>query len=67
MSDSRVDGVINSICKKGCRYVNTILSDEKAQQSCRELLQLNTSDQNIVIDELKSVMSVYDQTGSCGA
>ncbi len=67
MTDSRVDGVINSICNKGCRYVNAILSDEIAQQSCRELLQLNTSEQSIVIDELKSVMSIYDQTGSCGA
>ncbi len=66
MNDSRVDSVVNSICEQGCRYVSSILSDKEAQQSCRELLQLNRVDQDIVIDELKSVMSVYDQTGNCG-
>lgn len=66
MKNSQVDSVLDSICGRGCSYVNKVLNDKQVQQGCSELLQLNRSDQNAVIAELKSVMSVYDQTGSCG-
>ncbi len=65
MKNSRIDRVTHSICERGCRYVNAILHDKKAQQNCGELLKLNRDEQKTVIKELKSVMSVYDQTGSC--
>lgn len=66
MKKSRIDSVLNSICGRGCGYVNKVLNDKQVQQGCSELLELDLSDRNAVIDELKSVMSVYDQTGSCG-
>ena len=65
MKNSRIDSALDSICGRGCSYVNKVLNDKQAQQGCSELLALNQTDQNAVIAELKSVMSVYDQTGSC--
>ena len=65
MNNSQVDSALNSICGRGCRYVNKVLNDKQAQLDCNEFLKLNRSDQYAVIEELKSVMSVYGQTGSC--
>lgn len=65
MNNSRVESAINSICGRGCRYVNKVLNDKQAQLDCSELFKLSRSDQSSVIKELKSVMSVYDKTGSC--
>lgn len=67
MNNSRVDQVTHSICQRGCRYVNSILTDKKARQTCSDLLKLNGRDQQTVLRELQSVMSVYNQTGSCEA
>lgn len=66
MKNSRIDSALDSICGRGCSYVNKVLKDKQAQQGCSELIKLSRSDQNLVINELKSVMSIYDHTGSCG-
>ena len=65
MTNSQLDNVIDAICNRGCRYVNAVLNESAIQQGCEELLQLNKAEKVVVIEQLKSVMSVYDQTGSC--
>ncbi len=65
MKSSQVDSAVDVICNRGCRYVNAVINDSSAQQSCQELLSLNNTEKVVVIEELRSVMSVYDQTGSC--
>ncbi len=65
MRKTQLDHVVDSICNRGCRYVNTLLSDSEARCRCQELLNLDQDQQRKVMDELKSVMSVYQQTGSC--
>ncbi len=65
MKSSRIDRVTHLICQRGCQYVNLILNDKKAQQDCSELLNLSGNEKEVVIQELKSVMSVYDQSGNC--
>lgn len=65
MKGKRMDRVIDTICNRGCHYVNTVLTDSRTRGHCQEFLSLNSDEQVIVIDELKMVMSVYDQTGSC--
>jgi hypothetical protein len=63
--NSRVENAVESICNRGCRYVNSILSSSEIQQDCLELKALDSSEQQVVIEQLSSVMAVYDQTGSC--
>ena len=65
MPNSRVENAVESICNRGCRYVNSVLSSSEIQQDCLELKALEASEQQIVIAELSSVMAVYEQTGSC--
>lgn len=67
MNNPRVDHVVDLICKRGCRYVNQVIDEGDEACNCRELHQLKPSEQHKVIEELKVVMSVYNQTGSCEA
>lgn len=65
MAKQEVDQAVLSICNQGCQYVNAVLYDDNVRVTCCELEQLDSEDQAIVLDELRSVMSVYAQTGSC--
>ena len=65
LKNKRVSTVVEIICERGCRYVNAILQDARKRASCRPLVTLSSAEQASVIKELKSVMSVYDKTGSC--
>lgn len=65
MKDTKVHSIVDAICKRGCRYVKGILKDSENRAYCQELLALKSDEQLLVVEELKSVMSVYEQTGSC--
>lgn len=65
MVSKRVSQTVEFICQRGCRYVNAILHDSRQRASCQPLSKLDSSEQATVLSELKSVMSVYDRTGSC--
>jgi hypothetical protein len=60
-----IDQAIDSICNQGCQYVNAVLEDDAIRVDCNELARLCDEERAIVLAELKSVMSVYAQTGSC--
>jgi len=65
LKDKRVSTVVEIICERGCRYVNAILGDTQQRADCGPLLQLTSAEQASVLKELKAVMSVYENTGSC--
>ncbi len=65
VKNAQMNHAIECICHRGCRYVNSILADDDARQACKELQTLNSVQQRSVLKELKSVMSVYGETGSC--
>jgi hypothetical protein len=60
-----IDQAVDSICNQGCQYVNSVLEDYVTRVGCHELAELADDEQAIVLAELRSVMSVYAQTGSC--
>ena len=65
VGDKRLDAVVDSICGRGCKYVNMILANEAERTQCRELNDLEESHRDRVLKELAAVMSVYDQSGNC--
>jgi len=65
VENTQVYHVIDSICHRGCRYVNSIIVDSEARRRCKELQALKSIQQRGDLKELKTVMSVYDETGSC--
>ncbi len=65
MGKQEIDQAVDSICKQGCQYVKSVLEDDVIRVGCNELAHLCDEEQAVVLGELKSVMSVYAQTGSC--
>ncbi len=65
LNNKQMNRVVDSICHRGCQYVNTLLMDADARRRCRELHGLNVEQQIDILMELKSVMAVYNKTGSC--
>ena len=65
VKDQRLDNVVETICMRGCRYVNAILDDMDIRSACFELTALDVGDRDQVLNELRCVMSVYQRAGSC--
>ena len=65
MSQSRIEDTVEIICQRGCRYVNKLLADPAQQQACSDLDCLDDRERGQVLEELRSVMAVYQITGSC--
>jgi len=64
MNQSRIEGAVEAICQRGCRYVNALLA-EPEQLDCDALVNLSSAERSRVLEELRSVMAVYQTTGSC--
>jgi hypothetical protein len=65
MNSSPIDDAIETICQRGCRYVNTLLADPKRQAACADLRALDREQRLRVLEELRGVMAVYLAAGSC--
>ncbi len=65
MRNDRVENAVEAICNRGCRYVNSVLSNQENHQDFKELSDLNSMELSIVFRELDAVMAVYSQSGGC--
>jgi hypothetical protein len=61
-SDKKVEQCINDVCQLGCQAVNNLLSDEKNIAEISLLNNLTVSEQKMVMDELRGIMSVYKKS-----
>lgn len=65
MTGNRVDRCVEIMCQKGCR---TLWADIEALQkgvSLPEVDSLSVAERQQVLLELKTIMAVYESTGSC--
>ena len=51
---------IESLCQLGCTQVNQLIDDAKNGKDIKELAEFSHSEQDMIIDELDEIMSVYD-------
>lgn len=63
MTRQRIDDCIEALCNKGCSAVWGYIEALEAGTSLPETQELNATERQTVLIELKSVMSVYQ--GSC--
>ncbi len=62
--DIQVDNCLETLCAQGCRQVYiliTLLESGKPLPQCR----LNPAQYGVLLEELKGIMAVYQETGSC--
>ena len=57
-----VELAIEALCSQGCDEVNATIRKLEQNQPVTEVNQLNAMDKLQVLAELKSIMSVYNQT-----
>lgn len=65
MVGNRVDQCVEIMCQKGCK---TLWADIEALQNgvpLPEVALLSVSEREQVLSELKTIMAVYESTGTC--
>ena len=53
--------VIESLCQLGCTQVNQLIDDARKGKDIKQLAEFSDSEQDMIIDELGEIMSVYDE------
>ncbi len=65
MDQSKIAHCIEVLCQRGCKEVSlTILALERGEPMA-EVLELNEDERQAVLHELKSIMAVYREGGTC--
>lgn len=52
--------LLETICSRGCTYVNEVISILESGQSLEQTQQLSAVEQQSLLAELKSIMAVYE-------
>lgn len=62
---SRVEHCVERLCLKGCKAVWEDIAVLETGEALPETRQLSAEENRAVLRELKTIMSVYDKSGSC--
>ena len=65
MDQSRIAHCIEVLCQKGCKEVSLIILALERGEPMAEAQELNEDERQAVVKELKSIMSVYQEGGTC--
>ena len=60
LNNKKLRPIIELICTAGCDRVNEVIEILEQQQKTEETCELNTQESELVLQELKAVMAVYD-------
>lgn len=61
MNNLKVNQCIEALCSNGCEAVRATISSMEMGSSLTSLQDLSEAEYTTVLNELKSIMSVYDQ------
>jgi hypothetical protein len=61
LDNEKLQHIIEHICAAGCERVYEVIANMESQQNIEETAQLNTQESEIVLQELKTIMAVYEQ------
>jgi hypothetical protein len=62
---SKTSHCVELLCHKGCKAVWGVIKQLEAGKPLPETRGLSPQENAVVLEELKSIMSVYEKTGSC--
>ena len=65
MDQSKVAHCIEVLCQKGCKEVSLVILALERDDPMAEVQELNKGERQAVLKELKSIMSVYQEGGTC--
>ena len=65
MHTSKTSRCIETLCQKGCKEVSLVILALERKEPLEELRGLDESERQAVLAELKSIMAVYQEGGTC--
>lgn len=65
MEPSKTSRCIEILCQKGCKEVSLVILALEREEPLEELRDLSQSERQAVLAELKSIMAVYQEGGTC--
>lgn len=65
MNQSRIAHCIEVLCQKGCKEVSLVILALERGEPMAEVQELNEDERQVVLNELKSIMAVYQENGTC--
>ena len=65
MDQSKIAHCIEVLCQKGCKEVSLVILALERGEPMAEAQELNEGERQAVLQELKSIMAVYQEGGTC--
>jgi len=65
MDQSKIAHCIEVLCQKGCKEVSLVILALERGEPVAEAQELNEGERQAVLKELKSIMAVYQEGGTC--
>lgn len=65
MDTSKITRCIETLCLKGCKEVAQIILALERNEPPDEVRELSEEERQAVLDELRAIMAVYGEGGSC--
>lgn len=66
MDQAKIAHCIEILCQKGCKEVAQIILALEQNSPLEEVRELSEEERLAVLDELKSIMAVYQEGSKCG-
>ena len=65
MNQSKIAHCIEVLCQRGCKEVSRVILALERGEAMAEVRELNEDECQAVLHELKSIMAVYREGGTC--
>jgi len=62
MLESELQSIVESLCSEGCQQVKVYILEIEMRRLPKTMLALSEQNQDFILNELKSIMAVYDQS-----
>ncbi len=59
-----IDDYVEIICNQGCTFVTQVISRMEQGEPIEELADLDNATEKAILEELKSIMQVFDNSPS---
>ncbi len=66
MDHPKIAHCVETLCQRGCKEVSRLILALERNEPVAEADGLPAAERQAVLDELKAIMAVYDERGSCG-
>jgi len=62
MLEPELQSIVELLCGEGCQQVNVYIQEIEMRQLPKTMQALSEQNQDLILNELKSIMAVYDKS-----